>query len=129
MMGHQRFFNLKAEIMWQWREAMNPESKNPIQTKYINTMAEQGASIKWETASNGAIKIQSKKDSGQDSPDIIDAAAIALYVLRKQKKVVQSMSIHEAQMTVKRNPTMRERLQAQKEAKKLLNAVDVAQNS
>lgn len=127
-MGHKKYFNKRAEVLWEVREEIKK-----LQIDYDNELVTQGSSLRWFPAnSNGSIQIESKDDykkrNGGKSPDILDALSLAVHGLCSEQTMVQSTSRYEANIIVKKNLTPQERHQAMKERNKLLkqNAENLA---
>ena len=80
-----RFANLRAEIWWNLRESLDPDTvKNPVPLALPpddELLAELSA-VKFKFTSRGAIQIESKADMKKRlgrSPDRADAVCLALY--------------------------------------------------
>lgn len=77
--GLLEFFNLRAEVIWRMREALDPESPAPIALPKDTKLRADLASYKWELRPGGIFimpKDQQKKALGR-SPDDGDACCLA----------------------------------------------------
>ena len=75
------FRNIRAECYWRVREALNPESQNPLAIpKRFGRLASELAAIEWTTTSTGKTQIESKEEIKKRlgySPDYADALALS----------------------------------------------------
>lgn len=90
----EHFKNLRAQIAWMLREAMNPDNPEAIALPYdLELMAEMSAIRYFTDEKNGKIRIQLKKEMKKElgySPDRFDAIAMAnwgRYLLGAQSAV------------------------------------------
>lgn len=85
----ERFLNLRAEIFWNLRDRIKPDSDNPIQLPKDKELFAQLSNIKFSYTSKGQIKLESKEQMtkrGVKSPDKADALAIANWSGRYKKQ-------------------------------------------
>lgn len=81
--AHQ-FMNLRMEMMWYLRECLRPDgiAKQRVRLPQSDELMLQLATIRYEYASDGRMKVESKDDAkkrGVKSPDIADAVAMAVW--------------------------------------------------
>lgn len=82
-MGIFSFLNVRAEIWWRMREAMDPHSDNPMSIPPNARLRAELTSAKYERTPNDKLKIEDKrkiKERLGRSPDIAEALMLALYV-------------------------------------------------
>lgn len=85
------FLNLRAQLWWMLRDALNPNNKNLLGIKYCDGMFSD-ASLKYNYTSNGKIQMESKKDFKKrtgHSTDVGDTLAMSMFNLEwiiKQKR-------------------------------------------
>jgi len=77
-----RFKNLRAELYWRLREAIDPNGENPLAIpKTDDKMFNQLVNLKYEIDSKGRIQIESKKkmrSRGMESPNRADALMLTM---------------------------------------------------
>lgn len=79
--GKLEFVNLRAEIYWKLREALDPRSNRNLMLPLHKGVLPDLCAARWEVSRSG-IKIEDKKDIKKRlgySPDIADAIALAFY--------------------------------------------------
>jgi hypothetical protein len=79
------FYNLRAEMYWQFREALNPESGEDVALPRSARLKAQLAAVRWEPRGN-RILIESKDEIRArlgHSPDEADAVVMAWHVRKK----------------------------------------------
>lgn len=80
------FLNVRAEMWWRMREALDPDSDNPLAVCPDPKLKAQLTSVKYERTPNDKIKIEDKSKIRErlgESPDIAEALIIALYVQKR----------------------------------------------
>ncbi len=88
--GGLRFVNLRAELHWRLREALDPSNPDPIALPLDQELAVDLASPRWELTKSG-IKVESKDDIKKRlgrSPDKGDAVVYANMTSPKRQMVV-----------------------------------------
>lgn len=83
--GQLQFFNVRAMVIWRMREALDPQSKEPIDLPPDPRLKADLASYKWELRRGGVFiksKEEQKKEIGH-SPDDGDAFCLANIVTMK----------------------------------------------
>lgn len=82
--GRLKFVNLRAEIYWRFREALDPENQDGIKIALPDDkrLLRELAAHHWELTHQG-IKIEKKEDVVEtlkgDSPDLAEAVVLAWY--------------------------------------------------
>jgi hypothetical protein len=80
------FLNVRAEMWWRLREALDPENPNAIGIPSDPRLRTELTSVKYERTPNDHLKIEDKvkiRERLGRSPDIVDALAMALYVQQR----------------------------------------------
>lgn len=94
MCNKKRFANTRAQCYWMLKEALNPESENPLAIpKKPTSLCSELAAIEWSADSAGHIKIEPKEDVKKRlgrSPDYADA--LALTYVRPVRRLLYEMS-------------------------------------
>ncbi len=88
--GYLEFQNMRAYLFWKVREALNPNSDQPLAIPYNSKLLEEATSVIWKFNSNGKIQIESKEEITKRlgrSPDILDALANTFY---PEMRIIQS---------------------------------------
>lgn len=80
--NEKKFYNLRAELYWVFRERMRPDARpeDKIKLPQDEELVAELTAIKYSYTSDGRIKIESKDDMkkrGLRSPDKADAAILA----------------------------------------------------
>ena len=91
----ERFKNLRSQIAWQVREALDPRSPKAISIPRDMEFIAQASAIKYKINSAGQIEVESKDDMRKrlgKSPDRFDAVALAIHKARQGTK--EACSIH-----------------------------------
>lgn len=86
----KKFANLRAEIWWTIREALDPDGEEPIQLPNSPRLAAQLSSINFTYNSKGEILIEAKESMRKrlgESPD--EADGLGLVVWGKKKKALE----------------------------------------
>lgn len=86
----QRFFNMRAQLIWRMREALNPDGKDPIMLPDDSDLELDLASYRWRLTRSG-IQIESKEDMKKRlgrSPDRGDAVCYALPDVMKEEVAI-----------------------------------------
>lgn len=77
----ERFKNLRAELYWRIREALDPRQEDPLALPPDDKLASQLTSIKYKTDNRGRIQIESKdsmRSRGLPSPDRADSLSLTM---------------------------------------------------
>lgn len=86
--GQVGFVNLRSAIWWMMREALDPESENPLALPPDDMLTGDLTAPLWGYTSKGQIKVESKDDIririGR-STDAADALGLALYAAYKNR--------------------------------------------
>ncbi len=80
--NEKKFVNLRSEVWWIAREALDPDNPNAIALKHNTDLMAQLAAPKWSVDSSGRIKVETKekmKERLGRSPDIADAFCLAVF--------------------------------------------------
>lgn len=86
--GVLEFFNKRSQLWWMLREALNPESDNPLALPPDDRLTGDLTAPLYSFTSNGRIKVESKDDIRARigrSTDAADALALALEAVRAVK--------------------------------------------
>ena len=78
----KKFVNLRSEIWWAAREALNPENPNAVSLPNDPDLMADLAAPKWSVDSSGRIKVERKEDMKKRlgrSPDRGDAFCMAVF--------------------------------------------------
>lgn len=89
--GKLSFFNLRAEVIWRMREALDPDSPTPIALPPDPMLRGDLASYRWELRPGGIFimpKEEQKKKLGR-SPDDGDACCMANIVTLKHETILE----------------------------------------
>jgi len=81
MSESERFLNLRAELYWRLREALDPDGNILLALPPDSKLSGQLSAIKYKLNAKGKIQIESKEDMkkrGLPSPDRADALALTL---------------------------------------------------
>lgn len=84
--GKERFANLRAEIWWNAREALNPENPEALQLPDDDELIGELSSVKYFHDSKGRIVAESKESMKKrlgKSPDKADAFCLAVHAMRQ----------------------------------------------
>lgn len=84
--GVFRFLNVRAEIWWRMREALDPYNDHPLAIPPDPRLRAELTSAKYERTPNDKLKIEEKariRDRLGRSPDIAEALMLALYVQKR----------------------------------------------
>ena len=76
-----KYYNIRSEMYWRLREALNPEGENPIGLPDDDELLEELANTTYSISSDGKIKLDSKEDIKHKigrSPDLADAVAMTM---------------------------------------------------
>lgn len=76
------FYNLRSALWWRIREALDPESENPLALPPDDRLTGDLTGVMYNYTSNGKIKVESKDDIRARigrSTDAADGLALALY--------------------------------------------------
>jgi hypothetical protein len=85
--GNLKFVNLRAELCWRMREALDPANPNPIALPNDPEMRADLCSYKWKMTVAG-VQVRSKEEMKQElgrSPDSGDAVIMALIPAMKNE--------------------------------------------
>lgn len=88
----EHFMNLRAQVAWTLREALDPANPEAIALPQDLEMQAQMSGIKYKINKQGKVQLQSKEDMKKTlgySPDKFDAIAIAVWVSRGGSSVTQ----------------------------------------
>jgi hypothetical protein len=91
--GRLSFVNLRAEVIWRMREALDPTNPHPIALPPEPMLRGDLASYRWELRPGGIFimpKDDQKKRLGR-SPDDGDACCMALITTMKQETILEMM--------------------------------------
>ena len=83
------FLNVRAEMWWRMREALDPSGDHPISLPPSVALRTELTGVKFERTPNDKIKIEPKsaiKERIGKSPDIAEAIILALYAQRRGSK-------------------------------------------
>ena len=78
--GKLSFLNMRAEITWKFREALDPNARDPIALPPDRELRADLSSYRWKLRPGGVIQIESKEDIKKRigrSPDKGDAVILA----------------------------------------------------
>lgn len=88
-----RFHDLRSELWWRMREALDPKQEHPLAIPYDDTrLAEELAAPHYELRRGDIVKIQEKDEirkSLHRSPDAAEALMFALYVSSHFRKPIR----------------------------------------
>lgn len=76
-----RFRNLRAELYWRLREALDPNNENPLALPPDDKLLAQLTRLKYDIDAKGRIQIESKKrmrSRGEESPNRADSLALTM---------------------------------------------------
>jgi len=79
--NHRRFSNLRSELWWACRDALDPAGPAPLSLPKDQDLVAELSSVKFDVDSSGHIKIEPKDDTKSRlgySPDKADAMCLAL---------------------------------------------------
>lgn len=80
------FLNVRSEMWWRLREALDPDNENAIGIPPDARLRLELSSVKYERTQNDKIKIENKdkiRDRIKKSPDLSESLILALYVQRR----------------------------------------------
>jgi phage terminase large subunit len=83
----ERFSNLRAELYWNLREALNPDLEEPIALPPDDELLMELSSVKYQIDSRGRTKLEPKEDMKKRigrSPDRADAVVLAFAPVARQ---------------------------------------------
>jgi len=89
--NREEFMNLRSAIWWMMREALDPDSDDPIALPPDDKLSGDLCAPSWEYRSDGKIQVEGKdglRESLGRSPDKADALGLTLYAARAARKVV-----------------------------------------
>lgn len=92
--GQVEFINLRSAIWWMMREALDPDSDNPVALPPDDMLTGDLTAPLWGYTSKGQIKVESKDDIRKRigrSTDAADAWGLALYAAYKNKTAFTSI--------------------------------------
>lgn len=84
--GKERFANLRSEIWWNAREALNPENPEALQLPADDDLIGELSSVKFSHDGKGRIVVESKESMKKrlgKSPDKADAFCLAVHAMRQ----------------------------------------------
>lgn len=114
--GKLRFTNVRAEMLWRMREALDPGSGLHVQLPRSATLKADLAAAKWKLTSSG-IRIEEKTDIKKRlgrSPDEGDAVCLAWYSgsARVRKRGHRTSSLGQQSVNPNRDPRAAKRARA-----------------
>jgi hypothetical protein len=91
--NEKKFMNLRSELWWYLREALNPNNPNLISLPNNPDLMAELSAVKYKIQSDRRIGIESKDDMKKrlgHSPDIADALCLTFFIPKKAK-ILDSM--------------------------------------
>ena len=83
--GQFEFLNLRAEMWWRMREALDPQSEHPLALPDDPKLRSELSSAKFERTPNDKLKVELKSEIKARlgrSPDIAEALMMAIFAQR-----------------------------------------------